>query len=188
MTATNTTTGLPLTPGTWALDHAHKGIHFSVRHLGVAKVRGQFKEFDANVVVGETLADTSLEVTVDLSSVDTNQPDRDAHLRSTDFFSLDEHPQLTFRSTGVRDGEDSGEYLVDGDLTVNGVTKPLTLEVSYEGSSEGPDGKVHAGFEAKAEVNRKDFGVDFNIPMGAGGFVIGDKVKIEIDAELIAPE
>src|SRR5271166_3444242 len=128
MTTETTKSVLPLTEGVWTLDPNHSGVHFSVRHLGLSNVRGRFDRFDASLTVGKTLDDVSIQATVDMASVDTNQPDRDNHLRSTDFFSIEKNPEMTFRSDAVRPVDDE-QYSLEGDLTINGVTRPFTLNV-----------------------------------------------------------
>jgi polyisoprenoid-binding protein YceI len=177
---------LPLVPGTWTLDPAHSGIHFQIRHLGVTNVRGRFDTFSASLTVGGTLGEVSVEASVDLASINTNQADRDAHLRSTDFFDLAEHPTMTFVSRSVSgEGE---EYELAGDLTINGVTKPLALAVEFYGVDTHPaDGRVRSGFAATGEIRRGDFGITFNLPLGAGKLALADKVKIELDLQFIAP-
>jgi polyisoprenoid-binding protein YceI len=182
-----TTADLPLAAGTWPLDAAHSGVQFKVRHIGLSNVRGRFNRFDATLGVGDTLADTRIEATIEMSSVDTNQPDRDAHLLGTNFFSADQHPLMTFRSTGIRAAGDDG-YAVDGDLTLNGVTRPATLDVEFHGVATHPaDGSTHAGFSATTTVNRDDFGVDFNVPLGMGKFALGQKIAVELELQFVAP-
>jgi polyisoprenoid-binding protein YceI len=163
-------------------------VYFKVRHIGLSNVRGRFNRYDATLSVGETLADTRVEATIDMSSVDTNQPDRDAHLLGTDFFSADQHPLMTFRSTVIRAaGEDA--YALGGELTLNGVTRPVTLDVEFHGVETFPvDGSTHAGFSATTTVNRDDFGVDFNAPLGMDRFALGKKIAVELDLQFVAPE
>jgi polyisoprenoid-binding protein YceI len=186
--ATTTATDLPLAPGPWPLDSVHSGVHFKVRHIGLSNVHGRFNCFDATLVVGETLADTWVEATIEMSSVDTNQPDRDAHLLGTDFFSADQHPLMTYRSTGIRAAGD-GEYALDGELTLNGVTRSVTLDVEFRGVETFPtDGSTHAGFSATTTVNRDDFGVDFNVPLGMDRFALGKKIAVELELQFVAPE
>jgi polyisoprenoid-binding protein YceI len=186
MTDTPTST-LPIAAGVYPVDPNHSGIYFQVRHLGLSNVRGTFKKFDATLTVGDTLDDVAVEATIDMSSVDTNQPDRDAHLLGTDFFRADEHPQMVFRSTAISDKGD-GEYVLEGDLTINGVTKPVALDVELQGATVHPgDGKLHVGFTATTDVKRNDFGVDFNMPLGAGKLALGEKVKVEFDFQFLAP-
>lgn len=185
----STTTTLPLSAGTWTLDANHSGVHFKVRHIGLTNVRGRFNRFDAQLSVGDSLEQTAVEATVDMSSVDTNQPDRDAHLRSTDFFSADDHPLMTFRSTAVRaKGDDGDEYEMDGELGINGVVKPVTLAVEFTGSETFPgDGQLHAGFIATTQVLRDDYSVDFNMPLGMDKFALGKKISVEIELQFVAP-
>ena len=181
------TNQLPLNPGLWTLDPLHCTVEFTARHMAISKVRGRFHTFDAELLVGETLDSTTLTANVDMSSVDTNNSDRDAHLRNSDFFDVEKHPSMTFASTGITDVGDGG-YLMTGDLTINGVTRSETLEVQFHGTETFPgDGSFHAGFEATGTINRMDYGVDFNVPLEAGGFVISDKIGIELDIQLLAP-
>jgi polyisoprenoid-binding protein YceI len=183
-----TTTELPLAVGTWSVDHNHSGVHFKVRHIGLSNVRGRFNRFDATLTVGDTSADTRVEATIEMSSVDTNQPDRDAHLLGTDFFSADQHPLMTFRSTAIRAKDDS-DYELDGELTLNGITRPVTLDVEFLGAETFPgDGKLHAGFSATTTINRDDFGVDFNMPLGLDAFALGKKVAVELELQFVAPD
>jgi polyisoprenoid-binding protein YceI len=186
---TETSSGtLPLAPGVWTVDPNHSGVHFRIRHLGLSNVRGRFDRFDATLKVGATLNDVSVDASIDMGSVDTNQPDRDAHLKSTDFFSTDKHPEMVFHSTAVRQSADA-EYEVDGDLTINGITKPVTLEVEFNGVEVFPgDGKTHVGFSGTTEINRDDFGVDFNMPLGVEKMALGQKVKVELELQFVAPE
>lgn len=180
-------TDLPLKIGAWKLDPAHSGLHFKVRHLGLTNVRGRFNGFDSWLEVGEDLASTRFGATIDIATVDTNQPDRDAHLRSTDFFSADTHSEMTFASTRIEDLGD-GEYEATGDLTINGVTKPVTLRVEFPGVELHPgDGLHHAGFIATTQILRDDFGIDFNMPLGVDKVALGKKIDVEIDAQFTAP-
>jgi polyisoprenoid-binding protein YceI len=186
--ATTTATDLPLAAGTWTLDAVHSGVHFKVRHIGLTSVHGRFNRFDATLSVGATVSDARVEATIEMSSVDTNQPDRDGHLLGTDFFSADRHPLMTFRSTGVR-AAGEGEYALDGQLTLNGVTRPVTLDVEFNGVETNPaDGTTHAGFSATTTVTRDDFGIDFNVPLGMDRFALGKKIAVELELEFVAPE
>ncbi len=178
---------LPLAPGVWTLDPLHCTVEFTARHMAISKVRGRFHTFDATVVVGDSLETSSLSAIVDMSSVDTNNADRDAHLRNSDFFHVDEHPEMTFRSTGITETARNA-YEVTGDLTINGMTREERLDVVFHGTETFPgDGSFHAGFEATGTVSRADYGVDFNVPLGAGGVVISDTIGIELDIQLLAP-
>jgi polyisoprenoid-binding protein YceI len=181
---TRTIDGAPFpAAGTYAIDKAHTTIGFVARHLVVTKVRGQFNEFEGTVVVGDTPASSSVNVTIDVASIDTREPQRDAHLKSADFFEHEAHPQITFVSTGI--AADGGDWKVTGDLTIRGVTKPVTLDVEFNGATPDPWGGTRLGFSAEAEINRNDYGVSFNAALETGGLVVGDKVKLEIEAELI---
>lgn len=178
---------LPLVSGKYALDAHHSGINFKVRHLGLSTVRGRFDTFDASLVVGDSLDDVAVTAEVDLASVDTNNADRDAHLASTDFFNVENNPKMTFASTSI-EGNGS-EYEMAGDLTINSVTKPVTFDVEFNGVETFPmDGSKHVGFEATTEIKRSDFGIDFNATLGADKVLLGEKVKVELDIQFIAPE
>ncbi len=185
-TDTNTGPALPLDPGTWTLDPLHCTVEFTARHMAISKVRGRFQTFDASLTVGDDLGTTALRAEVDMSSVDTGNADRDAHLRNSDFFDVDRHPSMTFESTSIR--RDGDRYVVDGALTINGVTRTERLDVRFHCVETFPgDGSVHAGFEATGSIRRSDYGIDFNVPLGAGGVVIADRIGIELDIQLLAP-
>ncbi len=184
--STTDLSSIPLSTGTWTIDPAHSAVTFSVRHLGLAKVRGRFNDFSGSVTVGADVGETVVRADIDLSSVDTSNADRDAHLRSSDFFDAETHPQMTFVSTGVSGSTDA--YALDGNLTINGVTKPVSLDVEFFGAETNPmDNTVRAGFSATGSIARSDFGVSFEIPLGADKVAIGDKVSLELDIQLIAP-
>jgi polyisoprenoid-binding protein YceI len=169
--------------GRWSLDPAHTEIGFVVRHMMVSKVRGHFEKYDATIVTAPNPTDSYVEVEVDLSSIITGNDQRDAHLRSSDFFDVETGPTMTFTSTAIRaDGED---FLVDGDLTIRGVTRPITLKVEIGGFGPDPYGGVRSGFSATAEINRRDFGVNWNAAIEGGGVVVSDKVTINIEAEAV---
>jgi len=187
MTTETTATTLGLARGAWTVDPNHSGVNFKVRHIGLTNVRGRFNTFTASLTVGDVLSDIRVEAAIDMSSVDTNQPDRDAHLRGTDFFSTEENPQMLFSSTAIRPTGDT--YEVEGDLTINGVTRPVLLDVEFDGVQAFPaDGSTHAGFSATAEITRDDFGIDFNMPLGVDRFALGKKIAIEIDIQFVAPQ
>lgn len=171
-----------LTAGTWAIDPVHSSINFSVRHLMVSKVRGSFETFSGAITVAED-GTPSVSATIDVNSIDTRNEQRDAHVRSADFFDADNHPTATFVSTGVRtDGDD---YIVDGDFTLKGVTKPVSLKLEYNGVNPGMGQGPVAGFEASVVLNRKDFGIDIDMPLETGGTVVGDKVTIALEIEAL---
>ena len=176
---------LPVAPGRWMLDPAHSRIGFSVRHLGIANVRGQFSDFDVTLTVGQTLSDVRLYVRLGTASVATGVDGRDAHLRGKDFFDVEQHTDAMFESHTVREvGE--GTYAVVGQLTLRGVRAPLTLLVQFEGSATDPWGTPKLAFSASAELDRTDWGLVWNQPLEAGGFLIGRTVKLEIDVQLKA--
>jgi polyisoprenoid-binding protein YceI len=171
-----------LTAGTWAIDPVHSSIGFSVRHLVVSKVRGSFESFSGAVVVAEAgTPSVSAEIAVD--SVHTGNEQRDAHVKGADFFDVETHPTATFVSTGVRaDGDD---YVLDGDFTLKGVTKPIELKLAFNGTNPGMGHGEVAGFEASVVLNRKDFGIDIDMPLETGGAVVGDKVTITLEIEAL---
>ena len=169
--------------GTWAIDPAHTSVNFIARHL-MSRVRGRFSTVQGTIQIAEDPAQSSAQVEVDIASIDTNQPQRDEHLRSSDFFLLDKHPKMLFRSTELRPGPGDRFYL-DGELTVKDVTRPLTLEAEFLGTGIDPMGRLSAGFTAEAEVNREDWGLSWNMALETGGFLIGKTVKIEIEARLV---
>ena len=175
---------LPLQPGTWTIDAAHSSVEFTVRHLGISKLRGRFATVDATAEIGETLATTTLAASIDLSSIDTGNADRDAHLRTTDFFDIAAHPKLTFTSKSISD-HGNGQYRLSGTLSLNGITHDQDLDVEFNGTEVYPmDNSTHAGFTATGSLQRSDYGVKFDVPLAAGGFAIGDKVGLELNIQL----
>ena len=177
--AASSATAVPA--GTWAIDPTHSEVSFSVRHLMVSRVRGTFTGFSGTITTGETTADAHVEATIDVASVNTRDDRRDAHLRSADFFDVEQFPTMTFRSTGTR--ADGDAFVVDGDLTLHGVTRPVTLRLELNGVGGDPWGGTRAGFSARTELNRKDFGIDIAMPLEGGGVVVGDKVSVELEIE-----
>ena len=187
MSAESETRTLPLAAGKWTLDKNHSAISFAVRRLVLTNVRGRFDRFDATLDVGESLSDTKVTATVDLSSVDTNQPDRDAHLLTTDFFHAEAHPTMTFVSTDLVGNDDA--YVMTGELVINGITRIVSFDVEFNGAEVFPgDQKLHSGFTATGDVRRGDFDIDFNMPLGMGKLALGEKVKVELDIQFVAPE
>ena len=182
MTAAATST---LTAGTWNLDASHSEVGFSVRHAGISKVRGSFTEFDATLTIGESLADSSVEATVQIASVSTKDANRDAHLKSADFFDAEQFPTMTFKSTGTKG--DADEFVLVGDLTIRGVTKQVELETELGGQAVDAFGATRVGFSASTTISRKEFGITWNAALEAGGVLVSDKVKIEIDASFVLP-
>jgi polyisoprenoid-binding protein YceI len=177
------TTATAITTGTWALDPTHTEIGFTVRHI-MSKVRGKFETFEGTLVTADDVTNSRVDVSVDLNSINTGTVDRDNHLRSSDFFEVETHPTMTFASTGVVE-KAPGELVVQGDLTIKGVTKPLELAVEVLGEGGDPWGGTRVGVEATGLISRKEFGIDFNIPLEGGKVVIGDKISIVINAEAV---
>jgi polyisoprenoid-binding protein YceI len=182
-TTTTTTTSTDLAAGTCIADPAHSQVEFVIRHLGLSKVRGRFNQFTATVAIDDELSLSSVEATVELSSVDTNNEDRDRHLRSTEFFDTDQQSQITFTSTAITGT--APDYRPHGDLIINATTKPVELVLEFGGVAIDAYGVTRAGFSAETEISRTDFGGDFNIPLPAGGLLLADKVKIELDIQII---
>jgi polyisoprenoid-binding protein YceI len=177
-----TTATAQLGTGTWAIDPVHSSISFSVRHLMVSKVRGTFENFSGAIVVAEDGGPSvSAEIAVD--SITTNNEQRDAHIKSADFFDVDNYPTATFSSTGLRANGDG--YVLDGEFTLKGVTKPISLELEFNGVNPGMGHGEVAGFEASVVLNRKDFGIDIDMPLETGGAVVGDKVTITLEIEAL---
>lgn len=168
--------------GTWTVDPVHSSVGFSVKHLVVAKVRGKFGKFEATLETAENPLDSKVTASAEVASVDTNQPNRDAHLATGDFFLAEEHPTIDFVSTGVR--EEGGKLFVDGDLTMRGVTKPVTFDFEFGGFITDNQGNTKGGFTAETVIDRGDFGVSFNSPLEAGGMTLGNDVTITLDMEM----
>jgi polyisoprenoid-binding protein YceI len=183
-TTTTTTTTAPPATGTYSIDKAHSEATFQVRHL-LTKVRGRFSDFAGIITFDERQPDrSSVAITVQTSSIDTNEPARDAHLRSGDFFAVDEFPTLTFRSTAVAPVS-SDRVDVTGELSIRGITKTLTVPVSYLGRATDPWGNVRAAFEGEMVINRKDYGLTWNAALETGGLLVGDEVRISVSIQAI---
>ncbi len=172
-------TALGIQAGTWSIDPSHSEVSFIARHL-MSKVRGQFEKFEGEIVTG---AEPSATATIDLNSIDTRDENRDGHLRSKDFFDVENSGPMTFRSTRVEQGGKA--LLVTGDLTIKGVTKPVTLDVEYFGTDTDPWGGTRIGFEGTAQISRKEWGIDFNIPMDGGRLLVGDKIDITVSVQAV---
>ena len=183
MTTTHTPTGY-LT-GTWDIDPIHSEVSFVVRHMVVSKVRGRFDSFEGVIVTAEDPLSSSVEAVIDATSINTNQAQRDDHIRSADFFDVANHPKISFRSTALR--PEGGDYLLEGVLTIRGVTKPVTLELEVNGFTPDPFGGTRTGFSASTEINRQDFGVSYNgpIPGADNAMVLSDKITINIEIEAV---
>lgn len=169
--------------GTWTIDPVHSEVGFTIRHMMVSKVRGAFRTFSGQVVTAENPLDSTVNVTIELASVDTGNADRDNHLRSADFFETEAHRTMTFQSTGVR--EDDGDFVLVGDLTLRGVTRPVELELELGGFGPDAFGGTRAGFSATGEIKRSDFGVEYNAVLETGGLVLSDKVTLNLEIQLV---
>jgi polyisoprenoid-binding protein YceI len=174
---------LPAT-GTYEIDASHSHVGFSVRHAMVSKTKGRFGEVEGTVTIAEDPLDSSVDVTIHAGSIDTRDEARDGHLRSPDFLDVETHPTLTYRSRSVR-ASGKGQWLVEGDLTVKGVTHPVPLELTFEGGAKDPWGGQRIGFTASAELDRGTFGLTWNQVLETGGVLVGKTVKIEIEAEVV---
>jgi len=179
MSATATT----LPTGTWNVDPSHSRVGFRVKHLGISTVRGEFRKYEGSLVVddGGNLKATGK---VDTASIDTADADRDAHLKAADFFDVETYPEITFESTSVT-AKDEDTYEIVGDLTLHGVTKPVTLTAEAGGSEIDPFGNTRIGFEVTGEISRSDFGMKFNMALGSGNLAVSDKVKLDLDISAV---
>ena len=171
-------------PGTYAIDTSHSSVEFVGRHLGLAKVRGRFTKFDGRIEIAEVPEQSSVEVDIDVASVESADERRDEHLRSPDFFHVEEHPSMVFRSTGLTPAGD-GTWDVAGDLTIRGVTKPVVLHAEFEGAENSPFGDQRIGFSAATEINREDWDLGWNVVLESGGLLVGKKIKIELNVEAV---
>jgi polyisoprenoid-binding protein YceI len=169
--------------GKWTIDPVHSYVGFTVRHMMVSKVRGHFTEFSGELITADDPLQSSVTATIDLRSIDTSNGQRDDHMRSADFFEVETHPHMTYRSSGL--STDGDDFILEGDLTLKGVTRqvPLTLEIT--GFGPDPMGGTRAGFSASGEINRSDFGVSYNGPIPGGGTVVSEKVQINLDVEAV---
>lgn len=170
--------------GRWEFDHDHTVLGFVARHMVFTKVRGRFNEFDGYINIGERLEDSYVELDIDASSLTTEVADRDAHLKSADFLEISEHPRIMFRSTAL----DLGAMTLTGDLTIRGVTHPVTLDFTYEGIVPYPWGGDRAMFRAQTEVAREDWNVSWNVALETGGWLVSKTVDLEIEAQAILVE
>ncbi|PFG20576.1 YceI family protein [Serinibacter salmoneus] len=168
---------------TYAIDASHSEVAFTIRHAGIAKVRGRFTQFAGEIVVAENLADSTANATIQAASVDTGNAQRDGHLKTSDFFNTETLPEWTFASTGATGSGE--EFTLAGDLTVNGITKPVELDVEFNGANKDAYGAERIGFSATTEISRADYNVTWNAPLEGGGVLLGDKVKIFIEISAV---
>ena len=169
--------------GKWTIDPVHSYVGFTVRHMMVSKVRGHFTEFSGELITADDPLGSSVTATIDLRSIDTSNGQRDDHIRSADFFEVETHPHMTYRSTGL--STDGDDFILDGELTLKGVTRPVPLALEITGFGPDAMGGIRAGFSASGEINRSDFGVSYNGPIPGGGTVISEKVQINLDVEAV---
>ncbi len=178
-----TTSPDQLSAGAWNVDPTHTRIGFVARHMMVSKVRGSFGEFEADVAISDDPLQSSVVATVQMASIDTGNEDRDGHLRTNDFFDVEQHPMMRLRSTGFeRRGDD---FVMHADLTIKGTTRPVDFDLEFNGIGTDPWGGTRAGVSAVATINRKDWGIEWNTALETGGVLVGDKVQIEIDAQIV---
>lgn len=171
-------------PGTYAIDTSHSSVEFVARHLGLSKVRGHFTDFSGDIQIAENPEQSSVEVDVDVASVESADARRDEHLRSPDFFHVEQHPSMSFKSTNVTPVDD-GTWQVGGLLTIRGVTRPVVLETEFEGAENTPFGDQRIGFSASTEINREDWDLGWNAVLESGGLLVGKKIKIDLNVEAI---
>jgi len=178
MSETSTST---LPAGTWTVDPAHSSVGFTVRHLMVSKVRGSFKDFSAEIVTAENPLESKVSATVQMASINTGEEARDQHLRTNDFFDIEKFPTMSFTSTGLEGA--GSDFKLRGDLTIKGVTRPVTFDLEVSGVEKDPWGNTKTGFTLTGSILRKDFGMEYNAILESGGVMVGDKINIEVDVE-----
>ena len=169
--------------GTWTIDATHSEVSFTVRHIGISKVRGRFGDVSGEIVTSDDLGESSVSAEIDVTSVTTFNEARDGHIRTGDFFEVETHPRATFRSTGIR--HDGDDYVIDGELTLKGTTKPVTLVTEVTGLGPDAYGGTRVGFSAKGTINRRDYGLTFDARLDNGGLVVADKVELQLDVEAV---
>lgn len=172
-----------LTPGIWTIDPSHSAVTFVARHLVITKVRGTFGEVSGNLTITEDKLASAVEATIGMASITTGDDSRDGHLKSAEFFDVENYPTMTFVSTGLRG--DGAEYVLTGDLTIKGITKTLELDLEFEGVSPDPWGGTRVGFSAVGTINRRDFGLDFDVKLDTGGALVSEKIKIELEVQAV---
>jgi polyisoprenoid-binding protein YceI len=180
------TTSLPtvVPTGTWSIDPAHSKVGFAVKHMGIATVRGEFQEFEGTLEIGEDLTSAKAHGTVKVASVDTNESQRDDHLRSPDFFDAQQYPELRFESTRV-EALDDEEFRITGNLTIHGVTNEIVLHADVQGTDIDPWGNERVGLEITGQLSRGDYDMKFNQALGSGNMLVADKVKLALDISAV---
>ena len=180
-----TTTASADTRTTWTIDPSHSTVEFVAKHMMITTVKGRFAELEGTIVADEAnIGDSTVEVTMQAASLDTRSEQRDAHLRSPDFLDVETYPTVNFRSTRIEGTKD--EFQLTGDLTIRGVTRPITLDVTFEGEGKDPWGGTRASFSAKGKFDRRDFGLTWNVALETGGILVSNEVKINIEAQVVA--
>jgi len=172
-----------LTPGVWNIDASHSSVAFVARHLVVSKVRGRFDTFAGAITIAADPLQSTVDATIEVGSINTSDASRDGHLKSPDFFDAEQFPTITFATTGVR--ASGGDYVLTGDLTIKGATHPVELELEFNGVEKDPWGGTRAGFSAETEINRKEWGLEWNVVLETGGALVGEKIKIQLDIEAV---
>ena len=170
--------------GTWTLDPTHTAIEFEAKHLMIAKVKGRFADFDGALTVADDPTKSSVSVTIKSASIDTRTGQRDDHLRSPDFLEVDKYPEIAFVSTSL-EHDDGDDWRINGDLTIHGVTKPVTLKTEYEGQAGDPWGGQRVAFSAETKISREDWGLTWNQALEAGGWLVGKEIKLKLDVEAV---
>ena len=183
MSITTSTSPL-ISTGSWTVDPAHSKVGFAVKHMGIATVRGEFTEFEGTLEIGEDLSSATIYGSVDARSVDTNEPQRDEHLRSPDFFDVGQYPELRFESTDI-ERLDEDEFQITGKLTIHGVTNEIVLHAEFQGTDIDPWGNERAGLEVTGQLSREDYEMKFNQALGSGNMLVADKVKLALDISAV---
>jgi polyisoprenoid-binding protein YceI len=180
----STTTATLIPTGTWTVDPAHSRVEFQVKHMGIATVRGNFGTFEGKIEIGDDLSSAKASGSAEVATINTNEEQRDAHLRSADFFDAENHPRLTFSSTAIKPVDDE-TFHITGDLTIHGVTKEVTLEAVVQGTDIDPWGNERVGLEVVGQISRGDFDMKFNQALGSGNMLVSDKVKLLLDISAV---
>ena len=179
--------GLPEIPsGRWTVDPVHSYVGFVARHMMIARVHGAFRDFSAEVVIGDNPLDSKVTAVIQTGSIDSGSTDRDNFVRASDFFDVEHYPEMSFESTGF--AAEGNDYTMTGDLTIKGVTKPVTFDVEFDGYTGDPWGNDRAGVYAQVTVNRHDWGISWNAPLESGGVMLSDNVKLELDLQIVHPK
>jgi len=182
--STTTSTSAVVPTGTWSVDPAHSKVGFAVKHMGIATVRGEFTDFEGTIEMGEDLSAAKAYGTVKVQSVDTNEPQRDAHLRSPDFFDAEQYPELRFESTSI-EALDDEEFRITGNLTLHGITNEVVLHADFQGTDTDPWGNERIGLEITGQLARGDYDMKFNQALGSGNMLVSDKVKLALDISAV---